>query len=89
MDLKFARKFNAELAADRCQVRQSTARRGAIIAVRCSASNLLLRGDEILYAEVHCAAVFCAAGCELCALRRTPLKIYRRAKFNRAGAAKF
>ncbi len=85
MDLKFARKFNAESTADRRQVRQSTASCGAIVAVRCSASNLRLRGDETLYAEVHCAAVFCAAGCELYVRRSAPLKTYRkRAKFNRS-----
>ena len=41
-------------------------------------------------AALHCAAVFCAAGCELRVRRSVPLKAYRkRAKFNRGGAAKF
>ncbi len=85
MDLKFARKFNAEPAADRRRARPIDRVpwrhcRGAMFCLK-----LRLRGDEILYAEVHCAAVFCAAGCELRVRRSAPLKKYRkRAKFNRS-----
>ena len=65
MDLKFARKFNAELAADRRQFRQSTACCGAIVAVRCAALIYGYAAMKFHGAEIHCAAVFCAAECEL------------------------
>ena len=70
----------------------STVRHSAICrsTIATTLSNLGLRDDGILHAEVHCAAVFCAAGCELCVRRSAPPKTYRkRAKFNRSSSVKF
>ena len=90
MDLNLRANLTPSLPRIVAELRQSTACCGATVAVRCSASNLRLRGDEILYAEVHCAAVFCTAGCELRVRRSAPLKTYRRrAKFNRSSSVKF
>jgi hypothetical protein len=87
---KFARKFNIKLAA----ILPPSSSIGRVLWRHCRGAmcrvNLRLRGDEILRTEAHCAAVFCAAGCELRVRRSAPLKTYRkRAKFNRGGVAKF
>ncbi|WP_298704476.1 hypothetical protein [uncultured Campylobacter sp.] len=67
MNLNLRVKFSAELAADFAAKLVSTVRHSAICrsTIATTLSNLGLRGDGILHAEVHCAAVFCTAECEL------------------------
>ena len=75
MDLKFARKFNVKLAADRRQ----TAPIDRVLWRHCLGAMFRLKftamRHEILRAEVR-AAVFCDAGCELRVRHSAPLKTY-------------
>ena len=90
MDLNLRANLTPSLPRIAAKLCQSTACCGAIVAVRCAALIYGYAAMKFHSAEIHCAAVFCAAECELCVRCSAPLKTHRkRAKFNRSSSVKF